>query len=470
MFMILRSGWRILTLFMLILSLLTALVLSSVRHTLAAPGLVQLSSDPYTNSRNEHQTEVSPASSSHGSTIVSAFQVGHGSKNGGSSNIGWAHSSDSGITWIHGFLPHTTKLVKGIYDRVENPSVAYDVKHNTWMITNSAFISNNSIAILVSLSTNGGTAWSDPLTIYTNSAEDLDKAWAICDNTATSLYYGHCYVEWHDERLANQVQMSTSTNGGVTWGPPLSTADNYAGFNGHPLVQPNGTVIVPINKPIPSPKQSTTIMAFISTDGGNSWSSTVTVASVHAHILNGNLRSLHIFSAGIDRSGKVYLVWEDCRFETGCTTNDLVMTTSSDGVTWSAPTRIPIDPVGSGVDHFMPGFAVDRSISGGPDHLALVYYYLPVANCEITTCQLDVGYVSSLDGGTTWTTSTKLAGPMTVTWLCSTSWGYMVGDYISASFSGGKAFPFFPVATAPTTDSYGNTTLHEAINTVSGGL
>ena len=465
MSMIFRSRWQILTFFMLVLSLLTALVFSSMRQTLAAPSLVQLSSDPYTNSRNEHQTEVSPASASHGSTIVSAFQVGHGSKNGGSSNIGWTNSSDSGKTWTNGFLPHTTKLVKGSYDRVENPSVAYDAKHTTWMITSSAFISNNSIAILVNLSTNGGTSWSDPYTIYTNSAEDLDKAWANCDNASTSPYYGHCYVEWHNERLANLVQMSTSTNGGITWRTPLSTADNYAGFNGHPLVQPNGTVIVPINKPIPSPRSSTTIMAFISTDGGNSWSSTVTVASVHAHTVGGNLRSLHIFSAGIDRSGKVYLVWEDCRFESGCTANDLVMSTSSDGITWSVPTLIPIDPVGSGVDHFIPGFAIDRSIFGSPAHLALVYYYLPVANCDTSTCQLNVGYVSSADGGTTWTPSTQLAGPMTVTWLCSTAWGYMVGDYISVSYSGGKAFPFFPVATAPN-----GSTLHEAIYTISGGL
>jgi hypothetical protein len=264
--------------------------------------------------------------------------------------------------------------------------------------------------------------------------------------------------------------MSTSTDGGVTWGTPLSTADVYAGFNGHPLVQPNGTVIVPVNKPLPVPKQSTTIEAFISTDGGNSWGSTVTVTSVHSHTLDGNLRSLHIFSAGIDRSGIVYLVWEDCRFEANCTANDLVMTTSSDGLIWSAPTLIPIDPVGSGVDHFIPGLAIDRSISGSPAHLALVYYYLPVANCEITTCQLYVGYVSSHDGGNTWTTSTQLAGPMTVTWLCSTVWGYMVGDYISASFSAGKAFPFFPVATSPTSDPNSNTLLHEAIYTVSGGL
>jgi len=426
---------------------------------------VQLSSDPYTNTRNEHQTEVSPASFSSGSTIVSAFQVGHGSHNGGSTNIGWATSSNGGATWINGFLPHTTKQVKGLYDRVENPSVAYDADHNTWMIIYNAFISNNSVAIEASLSTNGGGTWSNPLSIIANSSEDLDKSWITCDDTAASPYYGHCYAEWHDERAFNLVSMSTSTNGGLNWSNPLSTADNYAGFNGHPLVQPNGTVIVPINKPIPAPKSKNTIMAFISTDGGASWSSTVKVASVQAHTLGGSLRSLHIFSAGIDGSGTVYVVWEDCRFESGCTANDLVMTTSTDGVHWTAVTRIPIDPLGSGVDHFIPGFAVDASTSGSTAHLALAYYYLPVATCDTTTCQLNVGYVSSSDGGNTWTAPFQLAGPMTVTWLTSTVWGYMTGDYITASYSNGLAFPIFPVATAPI-----GTTLQQAINTTSAGL
>ncbi|HET7641462.1 MAG TPA: hypothetical protein VFK47_22320, partial [Ktedonobacteraceae bacterium] len=157
--------------------------------------------------------------------------------------------------------------------------------------------------------------------------------------------------------------------------------------------------------------------------------------------------------------------WEDCRYESGCTANDLLMKTSTNGTTWSAVKRIPIDPVGSGVDHFMPGFSVDAATSGSTAHLGLVYYYLPVANCDTTTCQLYAGYVSSSNGGTTWTTSTQLAGPMNVTWLTSTTWGYMVGDYTTVAYSGGLAFPIISVAIAPS-----GTTLHQAIYTTSSGL
>src|ERR1700693_4082175 len=90
--------------------------------------LLQLSSDPYTNSGSQHQTEVEPGMYSYGSTIVAAFQAGRFSDRG-SSNIGWATSIDGGMTWQHGFLPGTTKYVGGPYDRITDPTVAYDVAH-----------------------------------------------------------------------------------------------------------------------------------------------------------------------------------------------------------------------------------------------------------------------------------------------------------------------------------------------------
>src|SRR5437660_1309031 len=85
----------------------------------AAATLLQLSSDPYSNTTSQHQTEAEPDSYSNGSTIVAATQVGRFS-DGGSSNIGWATSTDSGATWKNGFLPSTTVFATpaGQYDRV----------------------------------------------------------------------------------------------------------------------------------------------------------------------------------------------------------------------------------------------------------------------------------------------------------------------------------------------------------------
>ena len=119
-------------------------------------------------------------------------------------------------------------------------------------------------------------------------------------------------------------------------------------------------------------------------------------------------------------------------------------------MTWTAPVRIPIDAVTSGADHFIPGIAVDRSTSGSTARLALAYYYYPVAACNASTCDLTVGFVSSTDGGTTWTQPRKVAGPFKLAWIAQTDQGPMVGDYISTSFAGGPlAFPVFAIAKPP---------------------
>src|SRR5690348_14304512 len=100
---------------------------------------LQLSSDPYTNSDSQHQTELEPDTYAFGSTIVAAFQAGRFS-DGGSSNIGWATSRDKGATWKSGFLPGTTQFAGGQYARVSDPSVAYDAAHQTWIISSLASV------------------------------------------------------------------------------------------------------------------------------------------------------------------------------------------------------------------------------------------------------------------------------------------------------------------------------------------
>jgi hypothetical protein len=137
-------------------------------------------------------------------------------------------------------------------------------------------------------------------------------------------------------------------------------------------------------------------------------------------------------------------------------------------------TRIPLDPVGSGVDHFLPGLAVDPSTAGSTAHLAVVFYYYPNANCTAATCQLDVGSSTSPNGGASWTSTSQLAGPMTLSWLPNTTQGRMVGDHFSTSFVGGLAFPVFQVAHAPVGRDHDcqTATPHcdQATYTVSGGV
>ncbi len=477
MAVIARFRWRfsIATAF-IILALVLSLVfaLSSRAFTFASGAqLLQLSTDPFTNPDSQHKTEVEPDTFAFGNTIVSAFQVGR-FFNGGASDIGFATSSNGGKTFTSGFLPGTTvnSTPAGPYLRTSDASVAFDARHNVWIISYLG-IKNPSgpIDVDVSRSTDGGKTWSTPVVVNA-SGHFNDKNWTVCDDTASSPFYGNCYTEFDDNTLRDLIQMSTSTDGGLTWGAAQSTANNTHGIGGQPLVQPNGTVIVPING---FAGNKFLILSFISTDGGASWSKTFRVSEVDFRHPAGGIRAgIPLPSAEIDRSGKVYVVWSDCVFEPGCTASDLVLSTSTDGINWSAVTRIPLDPIGSGVDHFIPGLAVDRSTSDGSAHLVLTFYFYPVANCTTSTCQLDVGFSTSADGGATWTSNTKIAGPMTLTWLPNTTQGFMVADYISTSFVGGPAYPAFAVASAPTSGGANCFTAtpncNQAIFTVQGGL
>src|SRR6266516_319257 len=463
-----RFRYWVLAAFLMTLVLIFTLS-STAFASVTAGSLFQISRDPYTNSTSQHQTEVEPDSYSNGSTIVSATQVGR-FNDGGASNIGWATSTGNGTTWHGGYLPNTTVYASpaGTFDRVSDPSVTYDAAHKHWMISSLA-ISNATgtpvgAAAIVSISSDGGLTWNAPVMVANANGGFFDKDWIVCDNTATSRFYGHCYVEWDIASNGDLVQMSTSSDGGNTWSAGQATADNATGLGGQPLVQPNGTVVVPFLSTGVLGSTSS-ISAFTSTNGGSSWNSSVTIASQTDHQV-ASIRTEPLPSAEVDSAGKVYVAWQDCRFESGCSANDIVMSTSTAGNTWSAVQRIPTDAVGSGVDHFIPGMAVDSSTSGSSAHLALAYYYYPNANCTTSTCQLEGGFVSSVDGGNSWSTSTTLSPTaINLTWLANTTDGYMVGDYISTSFSDGKAFPLFITASAPNGSQF-----NEALFTTITGL
>ena len=431
----------------------------------AAVPLTAVIVDSFSNTNSQHATAVEPDTYSFGNTIVVASQSGRFT-DGGSSDIAFATSTNGGTSFTSGALPGLTHNGPGggAFDRASDPSVAYDASHNVWLISsigiNQVGSSIEVPAVLASRSTDGGLSWGSPVTVATSAAKDLDKNWTVCDNHPASPFYGHCYTEFDDHSLGDRILMSTSTDGGLTWGPALATANTATGLGGQPVVQPNGTVIVPAAN-----ASESAIISFRSTNGGASWSSTTTVAPVADHTVAGGLRSGPLPSAEIDAAGKVFVVWQDCRFRAGCTRNDIVLSSSADGVTWSAVQRIPIDATGSTVDHFIPGIAVDPATSGSTAKLALTYYFYDKYNCG-RKCQLRVGYVQSTNGGATWTTPLTLAGPFSVSLVASTTQGRMVGDYISTSWVGGKAFGAFAVGKTPT----GGAAFDEAIYVPGGGL
>jgi hypothetical protein len=425
----------------------------------AAPTLVKISADPFHNSASQHRTEVEPDTFAFGNSIVSAFQTGR-VFGGGGADIGWATSQDGGVTWNFGFLPGITKTqgIHNKYDAVSDPAVVFDAAHGVWMVA-SLPLSNtlpSSPAVLISRSADG-VHWLHPVGIAPRT-QSADKDWITCDNTPTSPFYGHCYAEWDEPAGGDLIMMSTSTNGGANWSRPMTTANNDAGLGGQPLVQPNGHIIVTI-------EGGNGIIAYQSTNGGQSWTGAVNVATVFLAGDPGGIRASPLPSASVDALGRIYVAWEDCRFRRNCSSNDIVYTTSTDGVHWTKVARVPVDATSSTVDHFDPGFGVQPGTSGPTANIGVTFYFFSNVHCTPATCQLGVGFISSHNGGTSWNPSVVLAGPMNVNWLPQSQNGLMVGDYIATSFVNDVAYSVFAVANAPTGNVF-----DEAMYAPVGGL
>src|SRR6266851_4971288 len=298
------------------LAVATGALLALASTAFGNVALTQISSDPFTNPTAVdgvaiyHATQVEPDTFSFGSTMVSAFQVDPTSP----------------------------------FERVSDASVAYDAKHGVWMVSSIPLTSSLVVpTVFISRSTDGGRTWKTPVSIPQASGPvNLDKNWTACDNTPTSPHYGNCYTEFDNFAVFDLELLSTSSDGGATWSVPISTPLHAHGLGGQPVVQPNGNVVVPFE----SIDGLAKIAAFGSTDGGATLTNAVTIATINFHRVAGDLRTSPLPSAEIDGAGNVFVAWEDCRFEPGCAANDIVLSSSSGGRTWTAVSRVPIDAVG----------------------------------------------------------------------------------------------------------------------------
>ena len=407
----------------------------------------ELSRDPYSGEPSQHATEVEPDSFSFGRTVVATFQVGR-FRGGGATNTGWATSRDAGRTWISGLMPSLTLASRppGTSERTSDPAVGYDAAHGIWLVVSLALTSGGT-SFVVNRSRDG-VRWERPVTIAAPPSPDrfaFDKEWIVCDNSLESPYRGNCYVTYGDF-LNRQLSTQTSGDGGLTWSAPVGSADGVFGVGAQPVVRTNGDLVVTYIG-------DNELATFRSTTGGTSFTSGARIAGVRAHRPTG-MRAPALPTSEVDAGGTVYVAWHDCRFRALCAANDIVISTSPDGVTWTAPRRVPIDPTGSGVDHFVPGLGVDPTTSGAGARLAIAYYSFPVAGCVRASCRLSAGIIVSRDGGASWGRPQALnARGMPLAWIAATSLGRMVGDYISTSWVAGRPVPLFSLATAPSGQS-----------------
>jgi hypothetical protein len=438
------------------------LVLAASAASASESALARISRDPYTNPAAQHRVAVEPALVAHERTLLAAFQVGRfvGS---GSDNIGWATSLDGGKSWQPGLLAQTTTMTGGAWPAVSLPVAAYDAKHATYLIAMMPFdATGNGRGVLVSRSTDALT-WSAPVSAAKSSG--TNGHWLACDNTAKSPYYGNCYDAYleYASGIADINAVIVSRDGGATWSAPVASTDPRAGFPTALAIQPDGHfVILGRNAGLNGDRA----YSIASVDGGASLATASEITTeqfVYPH-----LRADPSLAAAVDRNGTIYVVFPDCRFRGNCADpgcrfestsyfcapNDLLITTSVNGISWSEPQRIPIDSVISNVDHFIAGLAAQTGPSN-QTQLALTFYFEPNANladgmpCTSSSCLLSAGFISSDDGGRSWHAAMRVAGPIKQSWLAATRAGEIVTDYLTPVFVDGQPFGAFALARPP---------------------
>jgi hypothetical protein len=291
-------------------------------------------------------------------------------------------------------------------------------------------------AMLVSRSRDG-TGWGVPVTALRSENDlEFDKEWIVCDNWASSPYRGSCYLTFADFGVGRLVTL-TSRDGGLTWSPPIPSPDfgDSGSLNGsQPVVRPDGTLVILFSG-------QTTLGESISTDGGATFSEATSIV-VQQFLDVPAIRASAFPSVEVDAAGTIYAAWNDCGLRPRCNGDDIVLASSTDGLRWSGPVRVPTGGTESRHTYFTPGLAADPERAG---HLGITYYEMP--SCA---CRIDVAFVGSVDGGASWSKPQRLTTRSNkLSWLAATSLGLMTGDYISTSFVGGRPIPVFALSSPP---------------------
>src|SRR6266540_1480060 len=283
----------------------------------------------------------------------------------------------------------------------------------------------------------------------------LDKEWITCDNARSSPLRGRCYLAYTDiahdpdpEHLGSHIAVQSSADGGRTWSPPvlLPVSANIVSPGVQPVVRPNGELVVVYF-------EDGIVHAVRSSDAGASFSAPERVSGLtfhHRPVEPKRLRAFSLPSAAVDAAGTVYAAWFDCRFRSGCATDDIVWSQSTAPGAWTAPQRIPLGPLRSATDFVLPDLAVDPSSRGAKARLALTYHALSSADCTEASCLLDVYLVTSKSAGARWSRPRRLNPQrMRLGWLAQTASGRMVGDYVATVFAGKRVVSVHAQARAP---------------------
>jgi len=308
----------------------------------------------------------------------------------------------------------------------------------------------------VAYSKDQGQTWTN-ITVSpgtTTSYGILDKSHLWIDNSPQSPYSGYLYDAWtnliQDAPDTNQIQISRSSDAGITWTSPLtiSQAVEAVILNHGVNIQtgPDGKVYVAWSIYDTWPSDEKAIGFARSIDGGAIFAPAIRIIdNIKGNRMSLTSKSMRVNafpSMAVDNStgpnrGTIYLVWPNIGYPGINTGNDMdiyLIKSFDEGETWSSPIRVNQDPSGLGKQHFFPWITCDP-VTGG---LCVIYY--DDRNVTATQCETFVSY--SYDAGQSWTDMKVSDFSFTPSPIPGLAVSYF-GDYLGIQSLNMKVYPIW---------------------------
>lgn len=356
------------------------------------------------------------------------------------------YSTNGGASWS------TTALPTQPGDTFQaDPAVDWTSDGTAWALALGVDASNN-IRLYAFTSTDYGANWTFVTTVSgAQTGADRELIWV--DRSATSPYKDQVYAAWHNGVPFFFARRTSGTAG--TWQAPVQLSGTETTGNaigGDITTNAFGDLFVFW----PDADGGSGMYLRKSTNGGASFGSTVTVATIRSNSRRLNIpaaptsvRGARVYmSTGAYRTATkdmVYVVWSDLSGETGCTTGNgpgttvgstcktrVWITRSADGgSTWSTPAMI--NNQSSKNDQFHSCLSVDQT-----NGVLVVTYSDTVA--DTNRVKSHVYMQMSQDDGVTWTPAVQVTSAQSDETVSGAD-GNQYGDYNGLHGHAGTFFP-----------------------------